>query len=59
MVLMTKNLIKNCAMKDFQATGEAFGPQKREHPALKNMLLIFLYFCVSFLLSRIRSPNPD
>jgi hypothetical protein len=46
------------SIKDVQATGEAFSPQRREHPAIQNMkfLYLFLFLWVIFALL---DPGPE
>jgi hypothetical protein len=72
-VLMTKNwkkdtvekniciyLIKNCNfIKDVQATGEAFGRQKRTSNTLKDEIYyLFIFFWVIFALPDLDSGTP-
>jgi hypothetical protein len=49
---------KMASLKDFQATGEAFSPQ-REHPALRKMKFINFFFYFQFLLVIFALSDPD
>jgi hypothetical protein len=46
-------------IKDYQATEEAFSPQKRTSSTSKLEIFKFFYFCGSFLPFWIQLPNPD